>query len=34
MTKRNLFDELKQGIDEIDAHQQKKITLRNHKIQK
>jgi putative transcriptional regulator len=32
--KRNLFEELKQGIREIKKHQTGKITLRTHKIEK
>jgi putative transcriptional regulator len=32
--KRNLFEELKQGISEIKAHKAGKITLRTHKIEK
>lgn len=32
--KRNLFEELKQGLEEIKAHKEKKITLRTHVIQK
>lgn len=32
--KRNLFEELKQGIQEIKDHQAGKITLRTHKIEK
>lgn len=32
--KRNLFDELKQGILEIKAHKAGKITLRTYKIEK
>ncbi len=32
--KRNLFDELTQGITEIKAHQSGKITLRNFSIEK
>ncbi len=31
--KRNLFAEIKQGIQEIKAHQAKKITLRTHHIE-
>jgi len=31
--KRNLFEELKQGIDEIDAHKHGKITLRTHRFE-
>ena len=30
MTKRNLFDELKRGIEEIDRHRKGKITLHAH----
>lgn len=33
-SKRNLFEELKAGFEEIKAHNQKKITLRSHKIAK
>lgn len=29
--KRNLFDELKQSIEEINEHQQKKLTLRTYR---
>jgi putative transcriptional regulator len=32
--KRNLFDELKQGLEEVSAHQKGKITLRTHQIKK
>lgn len=32
--KRNLFEELKQGIQEIEEHKAGKITLRTHKIEK
>lgn len=32
--KRNLFEELKQGIDDFNAHQKKKMTLRTHKAEK
>lgn len=32
--KRNLFAELKQGIEEIDAYKAEKITLRTHKIER
>jgi putative transcriptional regulator len=32
--KRNLFEELKQGLEEIKAHKAKKITLRTHEIEK
>jgi putative transcriptional regulator len=32
--KRNLFEELKQGIEEVKAHQKGKITLRTHEIKK
>lgn len=32
--KRRLFDELKQGLEEIKAYQEKKITLRTHVIEK
>ena len=32
--KRRLFDELKQGIEDIKAHQAGKITLRTYKIEK
>jgi putative transcriptional regulator len=32
--KRNLFEELKQGIQEIKDHKAGKITLRTHKIEK
>lgn len=32
--KRNLFEELKQGIEEINAYKAEKITLRTHKITK
>jgi putative transcriptional regulator len=32
--KRNLFEELKQGIDEINDHNRKKITLRTHSYKK
>jgi putative transcriptional regulator len=32
--KRNLFEELKQGIQEIKDHKVGKITLRTHKIEK
>jgi len=32
--KRNLFEELKQGINEIKAHKAGKITLRTHKLTK
>lgn len=32
--KRNLFQELKQSIHEVNAHQAEKITLRTHKIEK
>lgn len=32
--KRNLFEELKQGIHEIKAHKAGKITLRTHKMEK
>lgn len=32
--KRNLFEELKQGILEIKDHKARKITLRTHKIEK
>lgn len=34
MTKRNLFDELKQGIEEIDKHKKGKITLRTYAYEK
>jgi len=30
MKKRNLFDELKQGIEDIKSHQKGKISLRTH----
>jgi putative transcriptional regulator len=32
--KRNLFAELKQGLEEAKAHQAKKITLRTHVVEK
>jgi putative transcriptional regulator len=32
--KRNLFEELKQGIREINEHKAGKITLRTHKLEK
>lgn len=32
--KHNLFKELKQGIQEVKAHQKGKITLRTHEIKK
>jgi len=32
--KRNLFEELTQGIEESDAHKNKKITLRTHSVDK
>lgn len=32
--KRNLFEELKRGLNEIKAHRGKKITLRTHVIEK
>lgn len=32
--KRNLFEELKQGLEEVKAHKEKKITLRTHVIDK
>lgn len=32
--KRNLFEELKQGIQEIKDHKAGKITLRTHKVEK
>ncbi|HSW92837.1 MAG TPA: hypothetical protein VLJ15_00615 [Gammaproteobacteria bacterium] len=32
--KRNLFEELKQGIQEIKNHKAKKIILRSHKVKK
>ena len=34
MRKRNLFEELKQGIEEIKAHKAGKITLRTHTVKK
>lgn len=34
MNKRNLFEELKQGLIEIKEHEQGKITLRTHKIER
>ncbi|MBI4383042.1 MAG: helix-turn-helix domain-containing protein [Nitrospinae bacterium] len=34
MAKRNLFKELKQGIEEIKAHRQGKITLRHYEVKK
>ncbi len=34
MTKRNLFEELEQGLKEAKAHDQGKMTLRTHKIDK
>jgi len=34
MTKRNLFEELKQGLKEIKAFKEKKITLRTHHFEK
>lgn len=34
MTKRNLFNELKQGLEEILAHQQGKITLRTETLER
>lgn len=34
MTKRNLFNELKHGIEEIQDHKNGKITLRNHSFEK
>jgi putative transcriptional regulator len=33
-SKRNLFEELQQGVDEINAYEAGKITLRNYKIEK
>lgn len=33
MSKRNLFDELKQGLNEAREHDQGKITLRTHKVE-
>lgn len=34
MSKRNLFEELKQGLIEIKEHEQGKITLRTHKVER
>lgn len=34
MTKRNLFEELKQGLEEIQAHQQGKITLTGYTLER
>lgn len=34
INKRNLFEELKEGLEEIDSHQAGKITLRTHAIVK
>lgn len=34
MTKRNLFEELKQGLEEIQAHQQGKITLTGYSLKR
>lgn len=31
MKKRNLFEELKQGLEEVKKHQKGKITLKSHK---
>ena len=33
MNKRNLFEELKQGIDEIQGSEDKKITLKTHHVE-
>jgi putative transcriptional regulator len=32
--KRNLFEELKQGVEDINAHKARKMTLRTHHVEK
>lgn len=32
--KRNLFEELKQGLEEVKAHRKKKVSLRTYVIEK
>ena len=34
MSKRNLFEELKQGLNEAKEHNQGKLTLRTHEVEK